>query len=299
MLHQLLVAVVVHLIQIALHGQPLLQPVPLLLADAPPQLLVQAVQRFAGYDLGIFILRQLQNVGAHGCQPFGLLHHGVCIGLPLLRRQIVVLQQLGEAPDGDQGRFELMGEGVHEVHAQQRHAGQLLRHFVEAADVLRHLAPGTPHLHPHGVIAGGHRLRGLHQPGKRRQIPAEDEHGQQNAQNGADGQDENRPEQRIIRFVQMHQLLHQREYAQRQHNIHRHQTQHQEEHGAQQADGRILFLHVSFPHFRPPGASPYNRSRGSSAAQSPGCPGIFPAAGRCRPPRYAHPHRCPDPIYRR
>ena len=146
-------------------------------------------------------------MGAHGCQTLGLLHHGVRIGPPLLGRQVVVLQELGEAADGDQRRLEFVGEGVHKVHPQQRHAGQLLRHLVEAADVLRHLAPCAPHLHTHRVISGGHGLRGLHQPGQRRQIPAEDEHGQHHAQYGADGQDQDGPQQRIARELQTYQPL--------------------------------------------------------------------------------------------
>ena len=164
MLHQLLIAVIVHRIQISLHGQALFQPLPLLLAHTPAELFIQAVQRLVGHDLGVFVPGQLQNVGAHGSQPFGLLHHGVCIGPPLLRCQVVVLQQLGKSPDGDKRRFELVGKGIHKVHSQQRHAGQFLRHFIKAADIFRHLAPGAPHIHPHGIIALRHRLRGLHQP---------------------------------------------------------------------------------------------------------------------------------------
>ena len=148
-LHQLLTAVIFHGIQIALHRQPFFQPVPLLLPDAAAQLLVQTVPRLAGDDLRVFVLGKLQNMGAHGRQTLGLLYHGVRIGPPLLGRQVVVLQELGEAADGDQRRLEFVGEGVHKVHPQQRHAGQLLRHLVEAADVLRHLAPCAPHLHTH------------------------------------------------------------------------------------------------------------------------------------------------------
>ena len=296
---QLLIAVVIHPVQITLHRQSLFQPVPLLLADAPAQLFIQAVYGLAGHDLCVFILRQLQNVGAHGSEPFRLLYDRVRVGLPLLGRQVIVLQQLGKPSDGDKGRFEFVGEGVHKVHPQQRHAGQLLRHLVEAADVLRHLAPSTPHFYPHGVIAGGHRLRSLHQPRQRRQIPPENEHGQQNAQNGTDRQDKDGPQQRIVRFIQMHQLLYQGKYTQSQYNVHRHQSQHQKEHRAQQTDRRLLFLYVSFPHFRPPGVFPYSRSRGWSAARNPDHPGIYPADGRCRPPRCVRPHHCPDPIYRR
>lgn len=43
MLHQLLIAVVIRPVQVPLHGESLLQPAPLLLVDAPAQLLVQAV----------------------------------------------------------------------------------------------------------------------------------------------------------------------------------------------------------------------------------------------------------------
>ena len=145
MLHQLLIAVIVHRIQVSLHGQALFQPLPLLLAHTPAELFIQAVQRLVGHDLGVFVPGQLQNVGAHGSQSF-------------------VLQQLGKSPDGDKRRFELVGKGIHKVHSQQRHAGQFLRHFIKAADIFRHLAPGAPHIHPHGIIALRHRLRGLHQP---------------------------------------------------------------------------------------------------------------------------------------
>ena len=115
MLHQLLVAVVVYRVQITLHCQTLLQPAPLLLPNAPAQLLVQTVGGFAGYDFRVFKLRQLQNVGAHGCQPLRLAHDSVRIGLPLLLGQVLTLQELGKAPDGDEGRFELVGKGIDKI----------------------------------------------------------------------------------------------------------------------------------------------------------------------------------------
>ena len=52
---------------------------------------------------------------------------------------------------------ELVGEGIHEVRAQQLHAAQLLGHLVKAADILRHLAPGASFLHPDGVVPRRHR----------------------------------------------------------------------------------------------------------------------------------------------
>ena len=299
MLHQLLVAVVVHPVEVALHRQPLLQPRPLLLVDAPAQLLVQTVPRLPRHDLRVLVLGQLQNAGAHGGKPLGLLHDGVRIGLPLLRRQVCALQELGEAPYGDEGRFELVGEGVHEVGAQHLHAGQLLRHLVEAADILRHLAPCAAHLHPDGVIPRRHRLRGVHQPGQGSQIPSEYKHRQQHAQNDAHRQQKDGPQQRVALVLQMHQLLHQREYADRQRGIRHHQPQHQQDHGAQQPEGRAFLRRLISAHFRPPAASPYSRTPGWSAAQSPGCPGTYPAAGRYRPPRCARPRRCPDPRCRR
>ena len=192
-----------------------------------------------------------------------------------------------------------MGKGVHEVRPQQLHAGQLLRHFVEAVDVRRHLAPGAPQLHTHGVIPRRHRLCGLHQPGQGRQIPTENEDGQQNAQNGAYRQDEDGPQQRIALVLQMHQPPHQKEDTQRQRGVRHHQPQHQQDHRTQQPGGGIFLFHLISAHSHPPGASPCSQSPGWSAARSPGYPGTCPAAGRCRPPRYARPHRCPDPRCRR
>lgn len=116
---------------------------------------------------------------------------------------------------------------------------------------------------------------------------------------GADRKDEDGPQQRIAGVLQMHQPLHQCKYPQRHPHIHRHQPQHQQEHGAQQPDRRLFFFHLISGHCRPPGASPYSQIPESSAARSPGCPGISLAVGRCKPPQCARPHHCPDPICRR
>ncbi len=80
---------------------------------------------------------QQQHTAGKLCQPLALIADDLQILALLLRRDILVQQQVGKAADADDGSLELMGKVIYKILAQQLSAGKLLRRFVEGCFELR------------------------------------------------------------------------------------------------------------------------------------------------------------------
>ena len=200
--HHLLVAHVAQLVQIQPQIQLLVRPLLLHQQDAVAQLLVQAVAALVGDDLLVFQLGQKQHVGGHVRKALGFGHDDAGVLLPLRIGEVVALQLLGEAPDGHDGRLELVAEVVDEVRAEQLDAAQFLGHVVVAGDQLPNLAHAVLLVEADAEVALGDLLHGVVHPMDGAQLPPAEARRQHHRKQDAQQHQQQRPQRKA------HQRLH-------------------------------------------------------------------------------------------